>query len=496
MKTRQQGILPYRIEVVPNGDGLTSHAGLPLVSETMRALGLEQIVADQLHLQQRNNGLTDYQKLESIVLLLAAGGDCYDDMRLLRADEGLQRLIGYGLPSPDGVRAFCNAFHDSNLIDQARTRRAPGTTAFIPDESESLKALGRVNVALCHCLAARGNGCRATLDHDATIIESHKQAALPHYKGGRGFQPAAMYWAEQDVVIADEYRDGNVPAAMGNLPLIRHAFASLPPSITQYFFRADSACYDQRVLRWLVDEHRIDGPQGAIGFTISADMTRELHELCCAVPHERWLLVDDQRADETVHCAELEFTPGDWPKDAGPLRYVAVRIKKRQGLLFASGCEQKFLAVVSNRYDKTSVDLLRWHWEKAGTIEHIHDVSKNELGAGTPPSSHFGANAAWYRLCLITYNVLSAMNRSGRSEAQSTEVHEHGRSPRAVQALALPANLSSARPKKLRFALFNLAGKIASHAGDLILRVTQAAERLVNLVEARARLLALVSART
>jgi hypothetical protein len=471
MRSRQQGILPYRIEVVASGEGLTSHAGLPLVSETMRALGLEQIVAEQLHLQQRNSGLTDYQKLESVVLLLAAGGDCYDDMRVLQADQGLQRLLGYSLPSPDSVRAFCNAFHDPNLIEQARVRRAPGATAFIVDESELLQALGAINVALCHALAARGTSRRATLDHDATIIESHKQAALPHYKGGRGFQPAAVYWAEQDVVIADEYRDGNVPAAMCNLPLIRHAFASLPKSITQYFLRADSACYEQRVLRWLADEHRVDSPQGYIGFTISADMTRELHELCCSVPQEQWQWVDDQRADETVHCAELEFTPGDWPKDAKPMRYVAVRIRKRQGLLFASGCEQKFLAVVSNRFDKNAVELLRWHWEKAGTIEHIHDVSKNELGAGTPPSSPFGANAAWYRISLITYNILSAM-----------------------KALALPSDLSSARPKKLRFALFNLAGKIASHAGDLILRISDAAERLVGLLAARARLLALVPA--
>jgi hypothetical protein len=184
-----------------------------------------------------------------------------------------------------------------------------------------------------------------------------------------------------------------------------------------------------------------------------------------------WLLVDDDRADETVHCAEVEFTPGDWPKDAAPLRYVAVRIRKRQGRLFASGCEQKFLAVVSNRHDKSSVELLRWHWEKAGTIEHIHDVTKNELGAGTPPSSHFGANAAWYRLSIITYNVLSAM-----------------------KSMALPSKLSSARPKKLRFALFNLAGKISSHAAELILRISDAAERLVDLVQARARLLAVLPA--
>jgi hypothetical protein len=111
MKTKRQTILPYRIEVTAANDGLTSHAGLPLVAETMRAMGLDQATSDLLNLRKRNSGLTDYQKFESIVVLMAAGGDCYDDMAVLRSDAGLQRLLGYSLPSPDSVRAFINAFH-------------------------------------------------------------------------------------------------------------------------------------------------------------------------------------------------------------------------------------------------------------------------------------------------------------------------------------------------------------------------------------------------
>jgi hypothetical protein len=280
-----------------------------------------------------------------------------------------------------------------------------------------------------------------------------------------------VYWAEQDLVVADEYRDGNVPAAMSNLPLIQRAFAVLPAEITERFFRADSACYEQRLLRWLADPERADGSRGFIGFSISADMTQQLHQVCCAVPEADWRLMEE-RPEETVWCAEVEFTPGDWPKDAEPLRYVAVRIRKRQGRLFASGCEHKYLAVVSNRRELEPQALLRWHWEKAGTIEHVHDVTKNELGAGTPPSHRFGANAAWYRMSLLTYNVLSAM-----------------------KSLALPAGFSTARPKKLRFGLFNLAGRIVSHAGELVMRISAEAERLVHLVDARLRLLALVTAR-
>ncbi len=306
MTTKQQSILPYQMETMPSSDALTSHAGLPLVAETMRALGLEQAVRDHLHLQQRNAGLSDYQKIESVVLLMAAGGDCYDDMAVLRADAGLQRLLGYRLPSPDSLRSFANAFHDEQLIVQAKSRLRPPAVAFIPAESEQLIALAAINTALCHAVAARGNSKTATLDHDATIQESHKQQAMPHYKGGVGYQPVAMYWAEQDLVIADEYRDGNVPAGMDNLPLIRRSFQSLPASVTKLFFRADSACYEHGVLRWLADDERHDGPSGHIGFTISADMTTELHHACAMVPEQQWQLVDDPNCTKSSLLDEVQ----------------------------------------------------------------------------------------------------------------------------------------------------------------------------------------------
>ena len=465
-----RGILPFEVELVPRCDGTTGRAGLSLVLETMRALQLDEAIQKHVRLRQREAGYSEAEKVEALVLLLAAGGDCLDDIGVLQTDEGLLRLLGRSLPSADTLLGFLYQFHDEALIEAARKQRPPDTVAYIPAENPALQGLARVNTALVAAVAARGKGTRATLDDDATVIESHKQQAEAHYKGGRGYQPALVYWAEQDLVVADEFRDGNVPAGMGNLPRIQRAFASLPGSIREYYFRADSACYDERVLKWLANPKRPDGPQGRIGFSISADMTEALRQICTAVPQQAWRLVDE-RDDETVACADVEFTPGDWPKDAEPLRYVAVRIKKRQGRLFASGFDTKYLAVVSNRDELQAPALLRWHWGKAGTIEHVHDVMKNELGAGVLPCSRFGANAAWYRLSALTYNVLSAL-----------------------KSLALPAELSAARPKRLRFSVFNLAGRISQHAGRMWLRISEQVERLAGLVKARMRLAALLPA--
>jgi hypothetical protein len=459
-----QGLLPYTVEAVPGEDGLTSRTGLPLVLETMRALRLDQAIAQHVHVRERQSGYSEAEKIEALVLLLAAGGDCLDDIAVLQADGGLRRLVGRKFPSADTLRHFLYACHDDALIAQAQAARPAGQVAYIPAENATLQGLARVNTALVHQVAAQGKGTTATLDHDATLQESHKREALPHYQGGRGYQPTAVYWVEQDLVVADEYRDGNVGAGMATLPLIRRAFASLPPTVTTFYFRADTACYNEPTLKWLADPGRPGGPRGPIGFTIGADMTQDLHAVCAAVAEASWQLFED-RPDEAVHSTEVEFTPGDWHKGAWPLRYLALRIRKKQGQLFASGADTKYLALVSNRWELTPAALLRWHWQKAGTIELVHDITKNELGAAVPPCGRFGANAAWYRLSLLTYNVLSAL-----------------------KSLALPPHLSTARPKRLRFTVFTLAGRLVSHAGRLRVRISAEAERLAGLIAARVRL--------
>lgn len=463
-----QSLFPFTVEIIPANDKVTGRAGLPLVVETLRAFGMKKVIKREVKIRKRASGYSETELVEDSLLLLAGGGDCVADIDVLGADGGLCRMLGREMPSQDALFEFLYAFHDDELIEKAKESRKPDQTAYIPGENAALQGLGRVNEEFVRRVW-RPIGCtEATLDHDATIQESHKREALAHYKGGRGYQPSAMLWAELGLAIADEYRDGNVPAGMSNLPLIKRGFAALPDAVKKRYFRADSACYEAPVLKWLANPKREAGPAGYIGFAISADMTEDLRKVCKAVPGSEWKLFED-RVDETVEWAEVEFTPGDWPKDSWPLRYVALKIHKKQGELFASGFDTKYLAVVSNREEEMNGEqIVRWHRKKAGTIELLHDVSKNELGAAVPPSGKFGANAAWYRLNLLTLNVLAAM-----------KLH------------VLPAELKTARPKRLRYTVFTLAGKLSTHADRLLVHIGEQAEKLAGLIAARAKLAAL-----
>jgi hypothetical protein len=61
----------------------------------------------------------------------------------------------------------------------------------------------------------------ATIDLDATIIESWKHQAQVTYQGLSGYQPMLAWWAEMDLALADDFRDGNVPAQVRSLPVTR-----------------------------------------------------------------------------------------------------------------------------------------------------------------------------------------------------------------------------------------------------------------------------------
>jgi hypothetical protein len=86
----------------------------------------------------------------------------------------------------------------------------------------------------------------ATLDIDATVIACDKRAAKRAHDGNRGYELVLALWAEQDVIVADEFRDGNVPAGLGNCRVVEKALAALPGGIDKIYLRGDSACTSTR----------------------------------------------------------------------------------------------------------------------------------------------------------------------------------------------------------------------------------------------------------
>jgi hypothetical protein len=448
----------FEIAPEPATETLTSWGGVPLLVRAFRSLDLPRSVQRNVRVKQRQRGYEEATLVESFVILNAVGGECLEDFDRLREDAGLAEMLAHEIPSPEVARKFLYQFHDEGQITAAKQPLPLGQVAYIPGETEPLEGLAQVNRDL---IVEVGGRCAdqkiATVDQDATIIESHKREALGTYTGERGYQPMLAVWAETDLLLADQFRDGNVPPMQEPLQVAQAAFAALPERVTERYYRGDAACHEHELMAWLRDEQREAGPQGFIGFAISARMTEALRHAVEAVPEAEWQPYGNPDPEVLRECAEVPFVPTETyeHKDSEPLRYVAVRIRKRQGTLFADGSAVKHFAVVTNLSEWSAAKLLEWHRGKAGTIEAVHQVLKNELAAGVLPCGRFGANAAWLRLAVLTHNVLTALKR-----------------------LALPAELLPARPKRLRFLIFHTAGRLVHHARQLLLRLAAAAERL------------------
>jgi hypothetical protein len=150
---------------------------------------------------------------------------------------------------------------------------------------------------------------------------------------------------------------------------------------------------------------------------------------------------------------------------------LAIRIQPFQRELFADGNAYHYFAVVTNMWSWDGERLLRWQRERCGTVEKVHDVMKNDLAGGVLPAKRFFANAAWWRLNALAYNVLSVMKRR-----------------------ALPQAWWPTRLKALRFHLLHMAGRVVEHGRRLFLKIAPHHPSFLLYKEARKKLLLFSSA--
>jgi len=224
----------------------TPHAGVAGLIELGRQSNVMAAAEKYLPAKQSPKGLGQGHMVEAFVVLSALGGECLDDFTHLRGDAGLAALLGYTLPAAATARQWLDRFHEEVLLADR-----PVQGSFIPAESRGLAGLGAVvEHSVRTYVSGIQPGPQVTLDVDAHLVESSKAEALMTYQGFRGYQPLLVAWAETGLVLADEFRDGNVPASVGIKELVERAYGSLPSREGgwQVAVRSDSAAYEQGVL--------------------------------------------------------------------------------------------------------------------------------------------------------------------------------------------------------------------------------------------------------
>ena len=496
-----QGLLPFQYEVEKKPGGMTALAGLPLYLDFAQLMGVRRLIAEHVRARQGDQGWTDDQMIMALVLLNLAGGDCVDDLRVLEGDDGFCRVLRevelYGrtrsqrralkrrwrkarartLPSPTAMREYLERFHDP---EQEHYRKPH--EAFIPEPSELLGGLTRLIGAFAAAMQRRSPQETATLDMDATLVETFKKAALYCYKKFKAYQPLNVYWAEMGLMLFSEFRDGNVPAGYDLLRPFKRALELVPGGVKKVYLRSDTAGYVVDLLRYCAEGK--DERFGVIEFAVGADVTgafrQAVREVAAADWHSLFRVVDGKLEDTGQEWAEVCFVP-NWVghKKHGPTyRYLAIRepleqqalpgMEGQMALPFPTmdwgAVHYKVTAIVTNR-DIPADELIWWYRARCGKSEEAHSIMKEDLAGGKLPSGLFGANAAWWQIMILAFNVNSAMKR-----------------------LVLGESWVRSRLKAIRFWLIRLPGRVLERSRQLFVRLAGGHPSNELLFEARRRM--------
>ena len=501
-----QGPLPIEYSEVSRSGGATAEAGMLPYLDLIEAAGLRQSMRRRVGLREQGQSWTDDQLLTAGVLLNLAGGDSVDDLRVLEGDEGLGRMLRraerHGLhrrrgealarrwrrprtrsvPSPTSLRRYLERFHDA----QEEHKREP-QRAFIPAPGAALRGLGRVNADLLAFAQRHDRQRQATLDMDATLVESSKRQAFYSYQHSRAYQPLTTYWAETDAVLHSEFRDGNVPAGFEQLRVLQEALEMLPSGVERVLMRSDTAGYQQELLRYCAEGR--DARFGVIEFAVGAPVNAEFRRAVRRVPEGEWRTLpsrNEESPESDQQYAEVNYVP-TWIGNhhLGPeYRFIATRERYRNpplpGLLtdgeLPSRVEElrgqwyRVFAMVTNRTGDAG-ELIHWSRERCGKGEEIHSAIKGDFAGGRLPSGLFGANAAWWAMVVLASNLNAMFKR-----------------------LLLPAEWASRRHKAVRFSLIGIAGRVVRRSRTLQIQLRAGHPAYPLLVGARQRLLTLANA--
>jgi hypothetical protein len=310
--------------------------------------------------------------------------------------------------------------------------------------SGGLQGLGRVNRRTLK-RGLKADGIKGyTLDIDATGIEADKQTAKMTYKGYTGYMPMLGHLAENGLIVGDEFRQGNESPGAGNLEFVKYCEQQLPCGKRIRALRADSAAYQASVMNHC-QRHGIE-------FAIGADLDKAVLRAIEAIGGQEWRGYQNGQIAETVHCMN---------KSRQAFRLVVIRRPVQGDLFDGPPVTEKYTVIATNRTERIE-QVVQWYNQRGECSENRIKELKLGFGMERMPCGQFEANAVFFRIGVLAYNV-----------------------GRLFVLLTLDAYWHRHQVQTLRWKLYETAGKIVFHGRSIWLKVRRHVRGLFAEIRAR-----------
>jgi hypothetical protein len=440
-----------KIVVSADGAGIVSQAGAVLLTQTLRATGLDAGLSAVLGRWRPGRAVHDPGKIiADLAVTLALGGDCLADIAMLRAEPGL-----FGPVASDPV------------VSRLVARLAA-------DAPRALKAIRGARAAarerawtLAGDAAPGADGGLVTVDIDATVVTScsEKDQATPTWKKTFGFHPLAVF-ADHGPEGSGEpltilLRPGNAGSntASDHLDATQLALAQLPRRLRrQVLIRADSGGGTHDFLGWLAR------PGRRLAYSAGFTITEDIQAAILTIPAQAWTPAYD--ADRQVRpgawVAELTgmLDLSSWPKG---MRVIVRKERPHPGaqLRFTDIDGHRFTCFATSTQGRQLADLELRHRRRARCEDRIRTAKDTALHG-------YAQNKIWCEIVALACDLLAW-----------------------TQMLALTGPARRWEPRRLRLRIFSAAGRTVRGGRRLRLRLAAQWPWASEITTAAARLQAL-----
>ena len=406
---------PVTVDVTSDGAGLVSHAGTALLAQVAGELGLTRALSLGLAgVKQRRRGHDPGHVIRDLAVMLADGGECVSDLGGQRHQEAL-----FGVVASDSTafRVIDRLAAEPELLDALRLAHARARERF---------------------WELHGAPKRLTIDVDATLITAHseKENAAGNYKGGYGFYPLQAYADETREALGGLLRPGNAGSntAADHRTVLDRALEQIPAKhieSIEILVRADTA----GATHGLTDYCR----EANMRFSVGYELTETVRSVILEIPQDAWVTALDQDGSERENGQVCQITDrvdlSSWPERS---RLIVRRERPHPGaqLSFTDQDGYRFQAILTDQPDENIAVLECRHRQHAHVEDRIRD--DKDTGLSKFPFKEFALNEVWLEIVMLAHDLIVW-----------------------TQALVLTGELAKAEPKRLRYRLLHVAGRLA-----------------------------------
>jgi len=423
----QQTLMPIKLERMETK--LTARSGLFLYAEFMKGFGVDRLILQYIPKPKSGRGYDPCAFIKPLSMTLYGGGACIDDMKEIREDAVLRKA--------SGIRTVPSSSAQGDWLKRLSL-------------TGGIEGMELINKAAARKIIKKDKRKTYTLIIDPTIIEAEKKDACMTYLGVKGYRPVIAVLKELDIVIAYQFKEGNDNG--GRLEIIRKAFEMMPEGKKITKVLLDSEYYTNEVMEYLSEK--------GVLWAIAVDKDSAVKAAIEAIPQAEWKPFTTRDGNHTDR--ELAETIHSTNKGNLAFRIAVLRWRDKQAGLFKD--TYNYHCIATNMTAEKKEEVIWQYNERAYIESHIKEI-KIGFSMEQMPSGDFGANALYFGIGIMTYNLFIAQ-----------------------KYFTMPFEWANKTIKSIRWLLIETVGRVIERSRSITLKIAATREKYRVYLEMRENL--------